>query len=157
MYYTNGELSIFPSKEQRDWSKWAEEQKTKTLKKQKPKTPKTWGELIRQGNIEEYMLVKTNFLLEYTCIGNTPIEKAALALLKIYQLIEAYYGGNVTKDEFNDPSIKVYYIAKLSDDWIMTASLEAVHTHIAFHTLEQMEEFISYPENVQLIKDYFMI
>ena len=28
---------------------------------------------------------------------------------------------------------------------------------IAFHTKEQAEEFLSYPENIQLLKDYFMI
>lgn len=39
--YDEGECLIFPSKDQRDWNKWIEEQKHKT--------PKTWGDLVSQG------------------------------------------------------------------------------------------------------------
>ena len=38
-YCSNGELIIFPSKDQRDWNKWIEEQKSKV--------PKTWSELVK--------------------------------------------------------------------------------------------------------------
>ena len=30
-------------------------------------------------------------------------------------------------------------------------------SHIAFHTNEQAEERLSYPEHIELLKDYFMI
>ena len=34
---------------------------------------------------------------------------------------------------------------------------ECFKNNIAFHTIEQANEFISYPENIQLLKDYFMV
>lgn len=46
-FYSNGSriegerCIIFPSKDQRDWNKWIEEQKSKG--------PKTWSELVAQG------------------------------------------------------------------------------------------------------------
>lgn len=79
----NGELMIFPSKDQRDWNKWVEEQKHKV--------PKTWSE-IKNCNAEVwgYISQMNHGVIE-------PILKSALALLKIHQLIEAGYGGNTDK------------------------------------------------------------
>lgn len=37
-FYPNGECLLFPSKDQRDWNKWLEEQN--------PKVPKTWSEIV---------------------------------------------------------------------------------------------------------------
>ena len=37
-YYRGGECMLFPSKDQRDWNKWVEEQKRKV--------PKTWNDYI---------------------------------------------------------------------------------------------------------------
>ena len=86
---------------------------------------------------------------------NTSIEKSALALLKIYQLIEVGYGGNISSEEWNNNEWKfTYQYTKTGIDIISTRISKYI---IVFHTKEQAEEFLSYPENIQLLKDYFMI
>lgn len=150
----NADCVLFPSKEQRDWNKWVEEQK--------PKVPKTWNDSLFNSNSIVYELSyidnDKNHIL--TSTGISPIEKSAIALLKIRQLIEVGYGGNVTNDEWvND--IKENNLWSVYFDYydnkfypIFTAGH---FTHVAFHTKEQAEEFLSYPENIQLLKDYFML
>lgn len=146
-YDIHGECMLFPSKDQRDWNKW--------LKEQKPKVPKTWSEIenytdvgVRIHEIEHK---------SYT-VNNTPIEKSVLALLKIYQLIEVGYGGNVTKKEWKNDEFKFIIAKDASIDVFNISSVcHCAATPIAFHIREQAEEFLKYPENVQLLKDYFMI
>lgn len=88
----------------------------------------------------------------------TPIEKSALALLKIHQLIEVGYGGNVIKDEFFDERVMKYVINLDKEGrFHIYKGINIMNTHIAFHTEEQAEEFLKYPENVQLLRDYFQI
>lgn len=88
-----------------------------------------------------------------------PIEKSALALLKIHQLIEVGYGGNVINDEWIDRDITKYFISFDNDNLIGIEKtiLSEEFSHIAFHTKEQAIEFLKYPENIELLKDYFMI
>lgn len=90
----------------------------------------------------------------------SPIEKAAIALLKINYLIEHYYGGNATHEDWLDESIIKYYISPAYDDlgkyYVECTRISAEYRHIAFHTREQAEEFLKYPENIQLLKDYFL-
>ena len=95
-----------------------------------------------------------------TSTGISPIEKSAIALLKIRQLIEVGYGGNVTHDEWvndiKENNLWSVYFDYYDNEFypIFTAGH---FTHVAFHTKEQAEEFLSYPENIQLLKDYFML
>lgn len=129
---------LFPSKDQRDWNRWAEEQK--------PKVPKIWNEM-KSCNVEVWQHISR---MNY---GPTePIVKSTLSLLKIHQLIEVGYGGNVTNEEWE----KAYIISCTADKIFTIHATNCIHT-IAFHTKEQAEEFLKYPENVQLLKDYFMI
>lgn len=155
--FKNGECLLFPSKEQRDWNKWLEEQKLKV--------PKTWEELKRSNTI--YTHYSLNYIVDdkdyFTAIGTNLIEKSALALLKIHQLIEVGYGGNVTNEEWKEldgcSEENICYTIHTS----FTANLFEIYPAffnkdiIAFHTKEQAEEFLLYPENVELLKDYFMI
>ena len=139
---------LFPSKDQRDWNKWAE--------KQKPKVPKIWNEM-KSCNVEVWQHISR---MDY---GPTePIVKSALALLKIHQLIEVGYGGNVTNEEWLDNEIEKFIITLNISNYsyqftIVKHTTSAYFNYIAFHTKEQAEEFLKYPENVQLLKDYFMI
>lgn len=148
-----GECMLFPSKDQRDWNKWVEEQKLKV--------PKTRSELQNNKEIVNYRLhyVASNDEDYYTSVGTTDIEKSALALLKIHQLIDAGYGGNVTNEEWKDDTKVKFNINAYKDvselNFLIYSTI-CIH-HIAFHTKEQAEEFLKYPENVQLLKDYFMI
>lgn len=156
-YNKADEICVFPSKDQRDWNKWFEEQK--------PKTPKTWSELVKENKYQPYFAeIHIRFSSKDKCTyGKNPIEKSALALLKIHQIIEVGYGGNVTNEEWldrytNDTTKWVIISNDDNGDFII---IETKFNHFrnnpAFHTEEQAKEFLKYPENVQLLKDYFMI
>lgn len=158
-YDIYGECMLFPSKNQRDWNKWIEEQKPKV-----PETSKTWSDSLFNSNFIVYELSyidnDKNYIL--TSTGISPIEKSALALLKIHQLIEVGYGGNVTNEEWLDNEIEKFIITLNISNYrhqftIVKYAAPAHFNHIAFHTKEQAEEFLSYPENIQLLKDYFML
>lgn len=150
-----GEILLFPSKDQRDWNIWLEEQKSKA--------PKTWNSLVESGKYH-----CTTVKIDHNGVGCTfsgiDIEKSVLALLKIRQLIEIGYGGNVTNDEWDDINIKKWFfmpVAFYSPDEeifnIVYAHNRSYKRAIAFHSEEQAKEFLKYPENVELLKDYFML
>lgn len=144
LLFTKGECMLFPSKDQRNWNKWVEEQKSKV--------PKTWNEMTsKYCNVEVWQHISH---MDY---GSTePIVKSALALLKIHQLIEAGYGGNLSNEELGSEDI--YYISYyIPNKELLVTDGGLYKSHIAFHTEKQATEFLSYPENVQLLKDYFMI
>ena len=148
-FCSSGEVCIFPSKDQRDWNKWIEEQK--------PKVPKTWSE-IKDKNIYYFKVCNDLIELESSATVLSPIEKSALALLKINQLIEVGYGGNITNDEWNKYCSPKYFIEYNNESKIFSVmGFSYSKSHIAFHTQEQAEEFLKYYENIQLLKDYFMI
>lgn len=151
--FKNAEPVLFPSKNQRDWNKWLEEQKSKV--------PKTWHEYktIHYNNINngygDYSIDISGNRCEGWVRRNTSIEKSALALIKIHQLIEAGYGGNTDKTkEFYSISYDI-----LAEKFIVQNYKGIIYDNfiISFHNKNQAEEFLSYPENVQLLKDYFMI
>lgn len=141
----NAECIIFPSKDQRDWNKWIEEQKSKV--------PKTWSDIKEEKRFQGNACIVVN----KEALTETPIIKSANAFLKIYQLIEIGYGGNVTNEEWNgiNSYASIQYCTNKHDIDICLNIYNK--TNIAFHTKEQAKEFLSYPENVQLLKDYFMI
>ena len=153
-YIKGGECQLFPSKDQRDWIKWDKEHNTKT--------PKTWDELVKRGKVS-LRGCQTDLLFKFSKIedfsftqNNTPIEKSALALLKIYQLIEVGYGGNViNRDKVNFYTIQWSYESNRFVIRNFGPFLEDCGTPLCFHTKKQAIEFLSYPENVELLKDYF--
>lgn len=142
----DAEDDLFPSKDQRDWTKWDKENNKEA--------PKTWSELIKDNEILLMGSATSNPMYSETDSG-TAIEIAASALLKIHQLIEVGYGGNITNEEWNNAKTK--YIIDGVVNKLNISDLSATRCHLAFHTREQAKEFLSYPENVQLLKDYFMI
>lgn len=156
-YIKGGEIQLYPSKDQRDWNKWIEEQK--------PKIPKTWSDYCKiippptKNDYKDY----PSTINSLTSIRKdiTPIEKSVLALLKIRQLIEFGYGGNLTNEEWLDDSCKYFpcpIIDNLKVKFVVGKSSYFIDKcNITFHTEEQAEEFLSYDENIQLLKDYFMI
>lgn len=145
----DAECVLFPSKEQRDWNKWIEGNKPR---------PETWSKLcqLRLQKSIYANIDKDDISLETKM--DSPIEKSALALMKIHQLIEVGYGGNIDYKEKLDINslyyIPIYDFEKDSFHTTITSNTLAV---IAFHTEAQAKKFISYPENVQLLKDYYMI
>ena len=81
--------------------------------------------------------------------------KSALALAQISQLMP-HYGGEITDEEWSNDEWK--YSISINNKGIInnttTAHLKEI---IAFHTKKQRDRFLSFPENVQLIKDLYMI
>lgn len=142
---TNSECVVFPSKEQRDWNVWLEEHKLK---------PKIWNEI--EDNINDTTIAVDNLSSALPITTNHKVIKSALAFLKIHQLIEIGYGGNITDEEWKEHT-KTKYTIDLKDKKLICSYTYHFKSHIAFHTKEQAEEFLSYIENVQLLKDYFMI
>ena len=136
------------------WNKW--------IKEQKPKTTKTWSEFVKSKELLGYKIDVVNNQGQHVYINTSSIEKSVLAHLKIYQLIEVGYGGNVTNEEWLDNEIEKFIITLNIPNCryqftIVKHVAPEYFNYIAFHTKEQAEEFLKYTENVQLLKDYFMI
>lgn len=122
--------------------------------KPKPKIPKTWSDTLSNSNFTLYERSYIDNYKDYVLTSTeiSPIARSIIALLRIRQRIEVGYGGNVTNEEWE----KAYIISCTADKIFTVHATNCIHT-IAFHTKEQAEEFLKYPENVQLLKDYFMI
>lgn len=148
-----GECMLFPSEYNRDWNIWLEEQKPEA-----PKIPKTWSDIIKANEISSVMAsINWPDCIEGTTNNNTPIEKSALALLKIHQLIEIGYGGYPTMYEKMYKSDKIRTIGINFDYDFYIEEYTIPSNHIAFKSELKAREFLAYPENIQLLKDYFMI
>lgn len=157
----NNNIAIFPSKDQRDWNKWIEEQKIKV--------PKTWSELKNaKGLCPQILGCKSDSCSTYDGTEkDTPIEKSALALLKIHQLIEVGYGGNVlcNKEKHWEGGIIGYTISikpssKSYLDGYEIIPIERknnVVSPIMFKTKEYAEKFIKYEENCSLLRIFNMV
>ncbi len=86
---------------------------------------------------------------------NNPIEKSAHALLKIHQLIEVRYGGNVDKTkEFCSIAYDVQ-----DKRFIVRSCYNVIYDNVAvcFNSKELAEEFLLYKENIELLKDCFIL
>lgn len=81
--------------------------------------------------------------------------KSTLAMAQISQLMP-YYGGAITKEEWGDFGLAKYVITRCGND-SETGVAHSYYEFLAFHTEEQRDRFLSFPENVQLVKDYLMI
>ena len=81
--------------------------------------------------------------------------KSAGALAKISQIIanDSVFGGPITDEEW-DSDIMKYTILRLNNT-IVTDENDSVFRVLAFHTPEQRDLFLE--ENLELIKDYFML
>lgn len=150
--YDEGECTLFPSKDQRNWNKWIEEQKLEV--------PKTWSELQNKFGIQ-FMFTdcqEDNRGENMNIHPNNPIEKSALAFMKIINIIDVGYGGNVTNKEWKNTDFKYVIFKDVSTNKFSISSVcNCIYGLIAFHKIEQAEEFLSKPENIQLLKDYFMV
>ena len=88
-----------------------------------------------------------------------PILNQIIATAKIAKLIELGYGGLVTSRARLDSNITKYFIGIALDrnELIQDSATFNVQTLLCFHTEEQMIEFMSHPENIELAKQYYMI
>ena len=81
------------------------------------------------------------------------VAKSMLAMAMISQLMP-YYGGEITDEEWNNPTNNKYTIEKRYGTIYIDAYC-SVNCFLAFHTDKQRDEFLKY--NEQLVKDYLMI
>lgn len=97
-------------------------------------------------------------------IANCPyidnkLYKKLIATIQIQKLIEFGYGGMITEEEWMDGR-KSKAVIKRTTGKSPTLYYATVYydvRFIAFHTDEQREKFVSHPENVELIKQYYMM
>lgn len=82
--------------------------------------------------------------------------KKLIATIQIQKLIKIRYGGVVTPEEWDDQWIEIWFIRNdPAGNLIIDSSFSAWHRFVSFHTKEQAQEFISYPENLELLKDFY--
>lgn len=147
------EISVYPSKDQRDWNKWDDENNSKV--------PKTFDDLDK-SNLAKQLQAKIRIEISYkddslcdASVAKSTIEKSALAMLKLHQLIEVGYGGNADKTK------EFYSITYDVEDkrFIVRRYKNIIYDNfiVCFKSEELAEEFLLYKENVELLKDYFMI
>ena len=78
---------------------------------------------------------------------------SALAMAKISQLMP-YYGGEITKEEWNDRNLLKYTIERYQNK-IVTGCAVINYEFLAFHTEHQRNEFLK--NNRELVRDYLML
>lgn len=130
--------------------------------KKKVKKIDTWDDL---DNISGYMINNMSEIITVPVISAEDMDKnvfisekyakTALALAQISQLMP-YYGGEITEEEWKDPSIPKYNILCRLGNIISTVGYNIKHI-TSFHTREQRDKFMSIPENIQLVKDLYMV
>lgn len=80
--------------------------------------------------------------------------KSALALAQLSQLMP-YYGCEITNEEWKNNERKFTIVAHNGELKPFTQVNNKVL--IAFHTESQRTRFMSFPENIQLVKDLYMM
>lgn len=121
----------------------------------------TWKDIkMYEGYVidKESFIVRaigTDILSDQNIFHSERYTKAALALAQISQLMP-YYGGEITNKEWNNSVLPKYVIYRVFNKYKVD---KVYHTFdiLAFHTKEQRDKFLSFPENVQLVKDLLMI
>lgn len=146
------------------WKSWANNQDT--IKKNH--SAKTFDEIqyVDNSNLPYKLSVEVRKSLDYeqkwngylAQCGESNIENSVKALFQIYILIEASYGGNVSMEEYftkDTYSILPSFDEEAQEFYVYKNPSTPVK--ILFHTREQAEDFIKYPENIKLLRKYFMI
>lgn len=118
---------------------------------------KTWEDVLTHNLVNPLIVRESAGHAEDVCgekIGNK-VEST----LKIAALIELGYGGMVSDEEWlNEENPK--YVIKCTTDIKPRLYNDEVYDDIqfvAFHTDKQRNEFMSYPENVKLVEQYYML
>lgn len=130
--------------------------------KKKVKKVNTWKDIkYMQGSVihgdstihDVSMCVREN--VDKNIFFSEKYAKSALALAQISQLM-IFYGGEITNEEWSNDEWK-YSISINNKGIINNISMVHIKEIIAFHTEEQRYKFLSFPENIQLIKDLYMV
>lgn len=146
--------------------------KVQTVKKEEKKEPviRTYQDLIDHNIIINncYWITEDSEICKTGCYSimdssdknvaaSEKVAKSMLAMAQISQLMP-YYGGEVTKEEWENESIFKYSIRRVGNYigyLIQSRSIYPNYFYLTFHTESMMKEFLKY--NEQLVKDYLMI
>lgn len=117
--------------------------------KEKQNAIKTWNDYMKVAGSPGVAI--------YTNPSSPIIENIFLkhlgAEIKI-KLLMPYYGGEITKEEWENGGEEKYVILNHHNKIIITVCWGDYHL-LVFHTKEQCENLLKY--NEQLVKDYYMI
>lgn len=120
---------------------------------------KTWEDIRREYGDLDY---DVSFDVERQSdkyIGSVPyniIEKA-IATCKIAQLIDLGYGGIVNDNEWRDSTSKFAICPDSSNRLEIIRIRNGAKHFVAFRDYFKAEEFMSYPQNITLLKQYYII
>lgn len=101
--------------------------------------------------------------------GNYVLSRSALALFRIYQVIERSYGGVPTSEMFADNITSLWVIMPRIDyefgHLVINLNIvefpkdeeKEIYPILVFKKHEYAEKFIQYGENLKLIREFFMI
>lgn len=117
---------------------------------------KIWVDVaIHKSEIWDEIHKVINAISGCSRIGNKQLNHL-VASIQIQKLIELGYGGVITDEEWANEHLVKYNIDYISGA-IAYNDVTDNYSHISFHTDEQREEFMSHPENVALVKHYYMM
>lgn len=137
----HGEPVLFPSTLCRNWNTWIQTQ------------CKTWKAVqIEHGHQKS---IKT--IMEFSKQYDDTILQSAAAYMKIMKVIEYGYGGIITNKEWMETSAKIGIHVTQDENEISIKTCFNTVFPIAFRTKELADEFLSYPENVELVKTYYNV
>ena len=117
----------------------------------KPKIPKTWDD-VKNAYPKTYGNENIELFPYHEFAWDIKLTHKNIATLKISKLIELGYGGMVNEEECEDG----WEITPIQNELVIQHSFTADKPFVFFHTQQQAEEFMSYPENVELIRQYYM-
>ena len=126
---------------------------------------KTWEDVVKYTLVNPLTVLESAGYAEDIC--DEKIGNKVEATLKIAKLIELGYGGMITEEEWKLSSsytsettiwtIVCEYKAESKEPQFRIARNWDQPELVSFHTKEQAEEFMSYPENRKLVEQYYMI
>lgn len=123
--------------------------------------PKIWNDILKYYPARGTGIVGLECELKNVVGIDDKVAQKIIATAKLAKLIEMGYEGVVTDDEYisNEYSLddSFWCIWVNARGKIECTEIENIRDLLIFHTREHAEEFMSYPENVKLVKQYFMI
>lgn len=117
---------------------------------------KTWGDIIEEfPNLNDELMRSTKEIHTFAGL----VCSKAIATYKIFTLIEKGYGGTVSLKTWEEDG--AWCIIPRRESYGEKFKLEIIHEFqvkhfVAFYNKEDANEFMSYPENVELLNKYYI-
>lgn len=127
---------------------------------------KTWDDFLKEFHKGEDWNPKHELSDLFLYGISDKVKRKMIATAKLSKLIEFGYGGMVSEEEWKNeewykcvvlPSSQEEFLSLYEEDGFSFIDVRQYQDKqfIAFHTHDQREEFMSYPENVKLVKEYY--